>query len=98
MDDFAKFFLNLLFVIGFIVFIFFRGVFVSKDVAERSLHIQGYSNIEVIDKAWFLVGLRSCGANDAARFTATATNPIGNEVELYVCSGVWFKGATIRTP
>lgn len=74
-----------------------RGAFVDKSVAERALETQGYSNVKIIDHSWFAVGLRGCDEKDAARFTATATNPAGREVQLYVCTGWLFKGATIRT-
>ncbi|KKP80380.1 MAG: hypothetical protein A2271_04865 [Candidatus Moranbacteria bacterium RIFOXYA12_FULL_35_19] len=74
-----------------------RGILVDKNVAIRAVETQGFSNIKVIDHAWFAVGLRGCSSKDAARFTVKATNPAGKEVECYVCSGWLFKGATIRT-
>ena len=74
-----------------------RGAFVNQDVAVKALDTQGYSNVKITDRAWFAVGMRGCDEKDAARFTATATNPIGKKVQVYVCTGWIFKGATIRT-
>jgi hypothetical protein len=90
---------NVIFVILFLVGLFiglFRGILASEDVAVRALEAQGYSNIQIVDHAWFAVGFRGCGESDAARFTARATNPAGNSTEVYVCTGVFFKGGTIR--
>lgn len=74
-----------------------RGVLVREDVAVRALEIQGYSDIKVTDSAWFAVGYRGCDEKDAARFTAVAKNPAGKQVQVYVCTGWPFKGATVRT-
>ena len=63
-----------------------RGIFVSKDVAIRALKAQGYSNIQIMDRAWLKVGAKGCRTNDAARFTAKATNPSGNHKEVFVCT------------
>jgi len=73
-----------------------RGAFANQDVAVRTLEAQGYSNIQIVDKAWFAVGFRGCDEKDAARFTAKVTNPAGKPAEVYVCTGVIFKGGTIR--
>ncbi len=74
-----------------------RGVLVDESVAIRAAEIQGFTNVKVVDRAWFGVGFRGCGKLDAVRFTIKASNPLGNEVECYVCSGWLFKAATIRT-
>jgi len=74
-----------------------RGAFVSNQVAVRALETQGYTDVQVTDHSWFAIGWRGCDDKDAARFTATAKNPAGQKVTLYVCSGL-LKGATIRTP
>lgn len=73
-----------------------RGAFASQNVAIRALEAQGFSNIQIVDHAWFAVGFRGCDKNDAARFTAKATNPAGKPTQVYVCTGVFFKGGTIR--
>lgn len=72
------------------------GMFVDPRDAIRTLEAQGYSDVEITHRAWFLVGFRGCDKSDAARFTAKATNPAGRATEVYVCRGAWFKGGTIR--
>ena len=90
--------MNLVIIEIILFFLFlFRGVLVSQDVAVRALEAQGHSNIEIVDSAWFAVGLRGCDTGDAARFTARVINPAGKPAEIYVCSGAFFKGGTIRT-
>ena len=80
-----------------VFFIWFgMGIFANQNVAVRTLEAQGYSNIQIVDHAWFVVGLRGCDEKDAARFTAKVTNPAGKPAEVYVCTGVIFKGGTIR--
>lgn len=73
-----------------------RGVFAKEAVAIRTLQAQGFSNIKIVDHAWFFIGLRGCDGHDAARFTAKATNPAGIQTQVYVCTGAFFKGGTIR--
>jgi len=75
----------------------FGGIVVKDEVAIRCLEIQGYSHIQVLDKAWFAIPIRGGDRGDAARFHMRATNPTGQQVEVYVFSGWLFKGATIRT-
>ncbi len=73
-----------------------RGVIASPDVAIRTLAAQGFSNVQIVDHTWFAVGFRGCDEKDAARFTARATNAAGRPAEVYVCTGVFFKGGTVR--
>ncbi|MEK7514554.1 MAG: hypothetical protein AAB587_01920 [Patescibacteria group bacterium] len=84
---------TLIFVFHFLII--FSGLFINKDVVFRTLRSQGYSNIEITDRSWFLVRLRGCGAYDYVRFTAKATNPRGDPAEVYVCAGL-LKGGTIQ--
>ena len=74
-----------------------RGIFVNEDVATRALETQGFSEIQIVDKDWLFVSLRGGGREDAVRFTAIATNPVGKQVKVFVFAGWPFKGATIRT-
>jgi len=81
------------------VFIFagvFRGVFVSETKAVNALTTAGYSDVVIVDKAWFCIGLRGGENSDAVRFKAKALNPAGKPAEVYVFIGWPFKGATIR--
>lgn len=69
---------------------------VGEAVAKRALDAHGWSEIEITGKHYILVGFQGCGQDDAAKFDAVALNPIGKRVKLYVCTGLMFKGATIR--
>lgn len=73
-----------------------RGILASNTAAREAVIAHGFTDVKVTDHAWFAVGLRGCDEKDAARFTVAATNPKGDRVTLVVCSGVIFKGATIR--
>lgn len=85
-------------VVAAILFLgLFRGAFADSRVAMRALETQGYSNVQITNHQWFLVGFRGCDEKDAAKFSATAMNPVGRQVELFVCTGWIFKGATVRT-
>ena len=87
-----------LLIVGSIMFFgLCRGILVDESVATKALEKQGYTEIEIINHDWFLIGFRGCDKNDAAKITAIAKNPIGQEVEVFVCCGWPFKGATIRS-
>jgi hypothetical protein len=73
-----------------------RGGCVQQDVARRALENAGYTEVQITDHKWFAVSWRGCG-NDAARFDATAKNPKGDYVDVYVCAGWLLKGSTIRS-
>lgn len=85
------------FVVVILILSMCRGSFVSESAAITAVENQGFSNVEVVDHDWLLVGYRGCDAHDTAKFTLTATNPIGQKVEIYACSGFPFKGFTIRS-
>lgn len=63
----------------------------NKTQAERLLEAQGYENIKMTGYAWF-----ACSEDDffSTGFMATTAN--GSFVSGAVCSGLFFKGATIR--
>jgi hypothetical protein len=82
-------------VIG--VALMFRGGCVSPDTAVAALKNQGFTDIVITDHAGAFVGFLGCGNDDAARFTAQATNPAGKRVKIFVCVGWPFKGATLRS-
>jgi hypothetical protein len=84
-------------VIVFMILLECRGAFVSPQVAVNTLETQGYSQITITDHHYVAVGLQGCGTEDAAKFDAEAVNPAGRRVALFVCTGMFFKGATIRT-
>ncbi|MDO8492156.1 MAG: hypothetical protein Q7S34_00755 [bacterium] len=88
-------------IVVFMFFVLFLstlpGKWVSQDIAIRALEKQGYTNVQITEHNWFLVGFSGCDDSDVARFKARATNPVGKKVEVFVCTGWLFKGATIRT-
>ena len=86
-----------IFVILLVILSICRGSLVNEATVIEAVENQGYSNADVTDHAWFFIGYRGCDDHDAARFTITAINPIGQEVEIYACSGFPFKGITIRS-
>ncbi|NQV88601.1 MAG: hypothetical protein HQ402_03570 [Parcubacteria group bacterium] len=88
-----------LIVLGFIFVLFLgfaRGVFVNENSAVKALETASYSQVEIVDRAIFFIGLRGGEDTDAARFKAKAINPAGKEVEVYIFVGWPFKGATVR--
>lgn len=78
-------------------FAIFQGVWVDEAIANRTLERMGFSDAEIIKTERYFVALRGCSGGDAAKFTVKAKNPVGKEVELYVCAGGLFKGATVRS-
>ena len=59
--------------------------------AIRALRDSGYRDISTGGYGWF-----SCGSDDFYSTKFTATNIHGNKINGVVCSGLIFKGATIR--
>lgn len=90
------YFITLIAIILVIIYQF-AGFFVPESKAVNELQVQGYSNIQIIDRAWLTIYWRGGAADDVVRFQAKADNPIGKNVEVYVYSGWPFKGATIRS-
>ncbi len=78
--------------------VFPTGMFVGESKAVRALETQGYRDVKITGKAIWFVALRGGDSKDAVRFSADATNPIGQHVKVYVFSGWLFKASTIRTP
>lgn len=70
--------------------ILFTGCTSSSD-ANRALKSQGYTNIQITGYNMF-----SCGEDDFYSTGFIATNPQGLSVNGTVCSGLLFKGATVR--
>ena len=74
-----------------------RGSCADSKQAIRAMENMGFSEVEVIDKSIWFVGFRGCSSHDGALFTARGINPAGKEVEVSVCVGWPFKGATVRS-
>ena len=74
-----------------------RGSCADSKQAIRAMENIGFSEVKVIDKSVWFVGFRGCSSHDGAMFTARGINPAGKEVEVSVCVGWPFKGATVRS-
>ncbi len=96
MSRIARCFVYIFLVLGIIACLCV-GYFNKEEKAINALDTAGYSDITITSHHWFAVGLLGCSHGDASKFDAIATNPAGKQVELYVCTGFWFKGSTIRT-
>jgi len=73
------------------------GIWISPKAADRALVTQGYSDVQITDRAYYFLGFRGGSASDSVRFTCKAKNPAGKVVTVYVFTG-WWKYSTIRTP
>ena len=62
----------------------------NEKETRRVLDLDGYTDINVTGYAWFM-----CGEHDFFH-TAFAAKKNGKEVTGAVCSGLFFKGSTIR--
>ena len=75
-----------------------RGCNVTDSEAINAMEVNGFTHVKVVRKIWFLPGFAGCSTHDAVAFTVTAINVKGDKVNMLVCSGWPFKGATVRTP
>lgn len=89
--------INLL--LGFTLFFTLTGcgAFVSEEDTAKAVEKQGYQNVQIQKKHIFFTNFLGCGENDVAMFKATATNSMGQKVDIIICTGWPFKGVTIRT-
>lgn len=63
----------------------------SETDARRALEAEGFKDIKVTGYDWF-----ACAKDDTFHTGFTATNREGKHVSGVVCSGLLFKGATVR--
>lgn len=63
----------------------------DAPTAKRTLEKAGYTDIQTTGHKFF-----TCGEDDTFSTGFRAKNPRGDTVEGAVCSGLLFKGATIR--
>jgi hypothetical protein len=88
-------FIGLMIMFAIIFCIVFRGIFASPERAVTTLEKIGFSDVKIVNHGWVFPTLRGCGA-DAAIIEVKGTNPVGKRVNLNICLGWPFKGATIR--
>lgn len=83
------------------LFLFFgRGyscLFVDDTVAVRALEAQGMKQVKVTGHAYSFVPWRGGSDSDRIRYDCEAVNPANQTVKMYVFTGMFFKGATVRT-
>jgi len=72
------------------------GNLVPEQRAVDALTDAGYTEVTIIERHTHFVGLQGCGSDDWVAFDARATNPANERVDVLVCTGLWFKGTTIR--
>jgi hypothetical protein len=94
-NDSGASFLTLFFSIAIILAASCRGCAVDPQRAVDAVEAVGFTDVSIINHGWMFTGFRGCGS-DAAIVRVSGTNPVGNKVELDVCLGWPFKGATIR--
>ena len=63
----------------------------DTEGARKVLESQGFRNIEITGYNFF-----GCGKDDAVHTGFSATGLDGNPIEGTVCSGLIFKGSTVR--
>jgi hypothetical protein len=68
----------------------------STDKAAQLLQRSGYSDIHLESKSGVLVQVRGCSDTDVVLYKFSASNPRDEPVQVQVCQGWPFKGATIR--
>lgn len=72
------------------------GYLANEDTARSLVERQGFSDVRYEGRAVFFITLRGCSDDDVALFHYRAVNPTGQTVDVDVCQGFPFKGATIR--
>lgn len=63
----------------------------DEKEAQRILTANGYTDIQYTGRSWF-----ACAESDTYATGFTAKSPTGQEISGTVCSGLFFKGSTIR--
>jgi hypothetical protein len=74
-----------------------RGSCADESEAVTAAENFGFTEVKVLDKSIWFVGFRGCDAKDAAVFEVRGKNPAGKVVQISVCVGWPFKGATVRS-
>jgi len=77
-------------LIGAIALLLLTGC-TNRDDADRALQAQGFTNIQETGYDFM-----ACSENDFYHTGFTATNSNGKRVSGTVCSGIFFKSATVR--
>ena len=70
--------------------------FVDDTKATRALTQLGFTDVTILNKDPWFVGIKGCGSGDGALYTVRGINPAGQAITVEVCAGIW-KGGTIRS-
>ena len=72
------------------------GTCVDDGVAMRAMSAQGFTDAKIVDRSNMFSWANGCDGTDSVAWQMTAKRD-GKPVNVTVCSGVWLKGATVRT-
>lgn len=86
--------LSIIFMLVIVLYLFI-GLTISPNNSIKLLETSGFTQVELMDRDWFMVSLRGGDEEDVVRFKFSAVNPVGKKVVVYVYSGI-LKSATIR--
>lgn len=75
-----------------------RGYMVKEERAHLVMHAHDFTNTKVIDRQVWFTTFSGCSGYDAVAFTVMGINMHKESVEMLVCEGWPFKGATLRVP
>jgi hypothetical protein len=85
----------IIFVSAIFLLIFGQGLLVSKKKAIKALQTNGFTDVKILKRQWTLVKLRGGREGEDVRFVASATNPIGQKVKVYVFAEWPWKGIRV---
>ena len=89
-------YMRLVLTLVFLACWIFGGYFVDEERVVKTMEANaGIEDIQIIEKWRFFSTVGGCGYADAAGFEVTATRD-GQKIKALLCTGWWFKGATIR--
>jgi hypothetical protein len=86
----------ILFIVLILGLIFLPMAYLDNGVALRAAETSGYTDARVLDSHYFFSSMYGCSKGDDAAFDVAAKNPQGKPVQIVVCAGWPFKGATVR--
>ncbi len=72
-----------------------RGAANADAIALHAADAHGFTEPRITGRSDFFAWANGCGGHDATAWDVTAKRD-GRTVRLYVCSGAWTKGATVR--
>ena len=72
-----------------------RGSVNADTIALHAADAHGFTEPRITGRSDLFAWANGCGEHDATAWDVTAKRD-GRTVRLYVCSGAWTKGATVR--